>query len=231
MNTVHMLHIPKTAGSALQFILGSKLNNIDPERTRLELCGHAKTLAQIFEGEEGKQPLVAFFVRDPVSRFRSGFNSRLRQGQPRYNSPWTAKEQMAFGVYRTPDQLASALSAEDSAQKSARCAFNVIRHVRRQLSRWLISPEYLDQHVDRIFYIGLQETFESDAKGLLRKLGLDDTLPEMDEHVRHATPQGFDLTLSDRAIENLKRWYADDYEIYDWCVKMRTSVNARQLDI
>lgn len=230
MNSVYVLHIGKTAGSALKFVLRKKLKEFEPDGVKVELCGHRVTLRRVFEDEQSENPLVLFFLRDPVSRFRSGFNSRLRKGRPRYNSEWTADEEIAFDTFHSPDQLAAALSAEDdSLRASAEFALKSIKHVRHPFSRWLVSPEYLDQHVDRIFHIGFQETFDQDVKSILRKLGLDDSLPEMDELTRHATPSGFDTSLSERAIDNLRKWYADDYEIYDWCLKHHARINAREL--
>ena len=196
----------------------------------MELHRHRTKMKDIFGELSTGGYQVLFLIRDPVSRFRSGFNSRLRMGRPRYNSPWRPNEKVAFERFKTSDELASALDAGDAeTRRAAEFAMNSIQHVRNRQSEWLVSPEYLEKHRDRIFYIGLQETFEDDVRAILRKLGVDDTLPEMDERTRHATPAGYDMSLSERAVANLRKWYADDYAIYDWCVRERAAVNGREL--
>ena len=71
-----------------------------------------------------------FFIRDPLSRFVSAFNSRLREGRPRYHYPWREEERIAFAVFRTPDQLGSALSSDDPAQREqAEQAMRSIGHL------------------------------------------------------------------------------------------------------
>ena len=58
-----------------------------------------------------------FFVRDPISRFVSGFNSRLRKGLPKMYFPWAPGEKLAFSRFATPNQLALALSSSDAGAK------------------------------------------------------------------------------------------------------------------
>ena len=91
----------------------------------LRLHGYETRLSDIPDGEP-----VAFFVRDPISRFVSGFYSRQRQGQPRYNFPWSGEEQQAFARFRTPSQLGVALSSLDADRRTAAVqAMKSISHV------------------------------------------------------------------------------------------------------
>ena len=61
---------------------------------------------------------VAFFVRHPVSRFVSGFNSRMRKGRPRRNVEWSEGERWSFERFRTPDELARALASADPGARA-----------------------------------------------------------------------------------------------------------------
>jgi hypothetical protein len=228
MLELQVLHIGKTAGTALKYILEEKKKELQSAGFRARLCGHWMTLKALLDGSQASANLnVIFFVRDPISRFRSGFNSRLRKGQPRYFAPWTREEAVAFKTFSTPDQLACAISdTEMSARLAAESAMAAIRHLNNHYSHWLISTEYLEKHASNLFYIGLQETFDEDAGRLLEKLGVSRDLPILDEKVRHATPSTFETSLSQTGIDNLRQWYEDDYRIYDWCAANRGRING-----
>ena len=67
---IHLFHIGKTAGTALKQAL---LDHPSPTYSVL-LHGHGVTLADVPAGEK-----FMFVIRDPLSRFVSGFNGRLRE--------------------------------------------------------------------------------------------------------------------------------------------------------
>src|SRR4051812_21048200 len=175
--TLHYIHVGKTGGTAIKDALRNAglayYKSADaasvPETPygRIKLHGHDFRLHQVRPGEH------AFFcVRDPVSRFVSGFNSRLRQGQPRYHVPWTASEQKVFSVFQTPRQLASALAGEDADERAfAEWCMRHVRHLELQ-SELLGNPRELSAHIKKVIYIGLQETLDADWAQLKALLGL-----------------------------------------------------------
>jgi hypothetical protein len=69
---ISFIHVRKTGGNAIKHMLR------DDER--FELHKHELTLTKIWRDDPNRK--VFFVVRDPVSRFISGFNSRLRNGGP-----------------------------------------------------------------------------------------------------------------------------------------------------
>ena len=118
---IHVLHIPKTGGSALFDALGPFA-----ERSGLQLHTHATTLADVPDGD-----MTIFAVREPLSRFCSGFNSRLRRGRPLRDVPWTPGEASAFARFSTPNALAEALDASDpDRRRAALDAIAAIPHLR-----------------------------------------------------------------------------------------------------
>ena len=106
---VHVLHIGKTGGTALQEALK---DNLRTSKYKIKLHGHNFKLKNVPKGAS-----VVFFVRNPMDRFISAFYSRKREGRPRFDNPWRRSEKRAFSMFNTPDELAVALSSGDSNLK------------------------------------------------------------------------------------------------------------------
>ena len=217
---VHFLHIGKTGGSAIKYALREHL--VSP-RYQLQLRGHRIALSDIPPGDK-----AFFFLRDPVSRFVSGFYSRQRCGQPRRFVEWTPAERQAFTLFETANQLALALSSQDEReQQNAREAMRSITHLQTHYADWFGDQSYLLSRREDLFYIGFQETLSADFERLRTKLGLDPTvtLPE-DEVNSHRNPSTVDKNLDCEATANLREWYADDYQYLALCHELAESVNS-----
>ena len=203
---VHFLHVGKTGGTALVHAF----RNFPPTGNRIfTLHGHITTLTDIPVGEK-----VVFVLRNPPSRFVSGFNSRLREGKHRYNAPWTDDERIAFERFPCPNGLAEAIRSEVPQERAAaEHAMNTIIHVSDRYSKWFGSLEYLMDRQADIKFIGFQETLSDDFEKLKTVLGIPNnaTLPS-DEISAHKTPEGLRKKLSAKAEENLRHWYAEDFE-------------------
>jgi hypothetical protein len=207
---VHLLHIGKTGGTAVQTALTPSL--VAPRHV-VRLHNHGFRLADVPETDA-----CFFFLRDPVSRFVSGFNSRLRQGKPRHDTPWSAAERRAFERYPTPDALATALGTTDLAQLAeAAQAMGAIGHLRTSFADWLGDEEALRARRESILLVGRQETLDTDFARLTDLVGLPRCTLPRDDVGAHRTPAGMSTTLSDDAIENLRAWYRRDYELLDFC--------------
>lgn len=208
---VHFLHIGKTGGSAVKYVLKQY---VDASPYTLYLHPHAVRLRDVPKGDG-----FIFFLRDPVSRFISGFYSRQRQGQPRYFWPWTPEEKTAFERFGMPNELAEALSSpDDEERQAAQKAMNSIQHVRSLYWEWFEDEAYFLSRAGDIFFIGFQDRLAEDFGILMAKLGLpaDAQLPQDDKHA-HRNPTDIDRSLSDVAIANLKAWYQPDYRFMALC--------------
>jgi len=206
---IHLLHIGKTGGTALK----EALRDIQKgKRYRLFLHDHGVRLTDIPRFDD-----VIIFLRDPVSRFVSGFNSRKREGRPRYYFPHTPAEKEAFTKFPTPNALAEALSSNDPQEREdALKAMKSIGHVRTFYSDWLISIEELLKRKGHLF-IGATETLEKDFEALKAWIGVDASnvkLPS-DPIKAHRAPEGSDTYLSPLAEKNLRQWYAEDYKFLE----------------
>jgi hypothetical protein len=217
---VHVLHIGKTGGTALKHIL---MEHENASRYQLLFRGHDVRLADVPMGER-----FMFLIRDPLTRFVSAFNGRLREDRPRYHYPWRKEEEVAFAIFKTPDQLATALSSGDDAEREqAEQAMHGIGHVNTPYSSWFGDTAHFRTRLADVFFIGLQEQLDDDFGLLRRKLGLppEARLPT-DETVAHRTPAGFASELSDVARSNLERWYELDIALFQLCRELAPRVNA-----
>jgi hypothetical protein len=184
--------------------------------------GHVVTLADVPVGEK-----IMFVVRDPLTRFVSAFNGRLREDRPRYHYPWTAEERIAFEIFSTPDQLATALSAADkTVRKQAERAMRDIGHINTSYWHWFGDEAAFRSRLSDLFFIAFQERLDDDFDLLKSKLGFppEARLPE-DETLAHRTPAGFARHLGDVARANLELWYERDLAFVRLCRELAPLVN------
>jgi hypothetical protein len=214
------LHIGKTGGTALKHVL---LESQEASPYQLLFRGHHVTLAEVPRGER-----FMFLIRDPLTRFVSAFNGRLREDRPRYHYPWREEERIAFAVFKTPDQLAVALSSSDAEERDqAERAMRGIGHVNTPYTFWFADESALRARLPDLFFIGSQERLDEDFELLKRRLGLPDELRlPGDETAAHKTPAGFEDHLSERARANLERWYERDLVLVQLCRELAPLVNA-----
>ena len=213
---LHFVHIGKTGGTALIDTL-SRAHRTSPQY-RIFFHPHHFTLHDVPAGEG-----AIFFLRDPITRFVSGFYGRQRQDYPRYNSPWRPGEKIAFEQFSAPQELALALSSEDPVEKNnAVQAMHNIAHVNTHYSFWLGSMADLERRADDIFFVGFQEQFNNHFEELRVSLQLPDSVSLPNDQVRsHRNPDGLDRSLNEQATKNLRDWYAEDYQYYEFCKALR----------
>ncbi|MEL7023463.1 MAG: sulfotransferase family 2 domain-containing protein [Pseudomonadota bacterium] len=207
---VHFLHIGKTGGSAIR---GALRDCRLAGAYELMLHSHGVSLSDVPVGEK-----VTFFLRDPVSRFISGFYSRKRKGQPRYQSEWNELEAEVFTAFDTPNSLAEALGDGDHQHHElAHQAMEQIQHL-GHYSQWLVSMEYLQSRASDVFFVGYQDSLSRDFEALKSKLNLgsDVVLPD-DDVGAHRNPKGLDKSLSESARATLEAWFAEDQAMLDYC--------------
>jgi hypothetical protein len=217
---LNVLHIGKTGGTALKHVL---TESRDASRYQLLFRGHDVTLADVPVGEP-----YMFLIRDPLTRFVSAFNGRLREDRPRYHYPWRDEERVAFAVFKTPDELAIGLSAADPEKRGrAEAAMHGIGHVNTPYTFWFPDEAAFRARLDDLFFVGLQDRLDEDFALLRAKLGL---APEVrlpgDETTAHRTPAGFADQLSECGRANLERWYAWDVAFVDLCRRLAPEVNG-----
>lgn len=208
----HFLPIPKTGGSAI----GEALRPAELSGNYHLVFGpHRRGLCEVPEGEQ-----FFFGVRDPLSRFVSGFHSRQRQGGPGHPRPWRPEEVPVYWRFSTPNDMAVALSSSDDDDRAAaEAAMQAIRHF-RSYWEWFGDEEHLTSRSGDLLMILFQERLDEDFEILAGKLGVTASLPTDDVRA-HRTPVIADRRLTDVAVENLRRWYRRDYDFLDLCNRLR----------
>jgi hypothetical protein len=207
---VHMLHIRKTGGTAVKAALSSVETGPD---LRLMLHPHRVSLRDVPSSDE-----LFFFVRDPVARFVSGFESRRREGRPAHYHPWSPAERRAYERFATAEELAAALaSAAPEERRAAEQAMNGINHVRSRLSDWLGDEALLKSRRGRILLVGWQETLDLDFRRLVELLALpsETSLPSDEAAAHRSSPDGSREVIAEKAKATIRDWYADDYRLID----------------
>ena len=217
---VHFLHIGKTGGSAVKFVLQTYRSTPSHE---IFLYGHGASMMSLQKGDK-----VIFFLRDPIARYVSAFYGRKREDRPRYFSPWSDEERKAFSRFETPNALALALGSSDREEyEAAVAAMRGIAHIKNSYWDWFCNENHMLSRQEDIYFFGFQESLSKDFERLKSLLDLPDgaMLPTDTIHA-HRNPDGVDKRLDPHAIENLKQWYHRDYEFIEFCKKnfLRNSI-------
>jgi hypothetical protein len=206
---IHFLHIGKTGGSAIKSVLKDFM---ETPKYSLKIHGHNISLKDIPKGDS-----IVFFLRDPVSRFISGFYSRQRKGQPRYNSEWTHQEKEVFEHFSTPNEIAVSLA---NKQALAIMAMKNVKHFQRY-DNWYIDFDYFGSRLDDILFVGFQEELDADFIKLKNILEIpqDINLPT-DDVGAHKSSNNIDKSINESGISALEEWYLEDIKFISVCKEL-----------
>ena len=207
---IHFLHIGKTGGSAVKAVLK---DFTETPMYSLELHNHKTSLKDVPKGES-----AIFFLRDPVSRFISGFYSRQRKGLPRYLSEWNADEKKVYEHFATPNALAGALANEQAGDHAlALLAMKSVQHLVRY-KQWYIDFDYFRSRAADIPFVGFQESLDADFAALKTILEIPpDTALPTDDVGAHRNPKDLDKKIDEVGMRALRAWYADDFTFVSMC--------------
>lgn len=207
---LHFLHIGKAAGSQMGLI--ARKFNSKNARFVIQKHPHHVMLSNL--------PVTApyfFSVRDPVTRFVSGFYSRKRKGQPKLYVEWTANEASAFAAFDHANDLAEALFAPGDLGQQAVFAIKSISHTARGQVDWISPMGYFLTHRPPIAILR-QEHFNTDLALLSAHLGEDmSRYITANPALAHRNDYSSVPELSPKAIANLERWYVQDRMFYTIC--------------
>lgn len=208
-SSIYFLHIGKNAGSNVAAILDA-VQKEDPKMSFRKVGHHTRM-------EDIPASAAYFFsVRSPVTRFRSGFYSRKRMGRPLYDFPWSICETEAFTRFEHANDLAEALFEPGRTGHDATAAILSISHTSMNQVNWFERWGYA-MTVRPPVWIIRQEQFQTDMASFLGQIGKPDILASKDPKAVHSNDYKDVPPLSAKAVENLRRWYCQDFAFYELC--------------
>lgn len=212
-------HLAKNGGGAIRDFLR-------PLDGRWVHAMHRETLPGLVERFPGTP--IFFFARHPVTRFVSGFNNfrRAREhGKPKLPND---AHLIAHNWFATPDELACALVTGDERRRSAaEYVMATLPFVKNPMVNNLVSVDVVDEHLDRIAFIGLQEDFVRSVEALRVALDLPAHLAlPSDDRTAHRAPDSLPKEISSEGQAALLDWFHDDLVLYEHCSK----IHQRHMD-
>ena len=227
---VHFIHVGKAGGTVLRHTIrqakaasgGVLLSQWGPIWAH---AGHDYALRNVPRDHK-----AVFSLRDPITRYISGFYGRQRKGQPRLFREWSKEERQSFEWFQTPEELADALGQPAGEERRrAEFAMRSIRHLNRPLTHWTGSPAYLRRNLGKVLYIARQETLEDDWEQIKVLLGLPADLMLLSDPVAaNRTQYPRETAISAEGVAALKAWFAADYEVLEIAEEFRAG-RARPL--
>jgi len=203
---IHFIHVGKCAGTAIKD-LSAQINQLQ-HGPKIKCHGHSTKLGDLPSGAK-----YFFSIRNPLTRFVSAFYMRKNKEQPRIYREWSAGERLAYEHFAHANDLAENLFEPGDEGRHAFCAIQNIGHMKFQ-HLWFKLSDILENRPP--LCILRQEKLATDVDDFLARIGVQDAaigLPK-DNTRAHKNVNEERPALSDKAIQNLSRWYAVDLEYY-----------------
>ena len=218
-NTIAFLHIGKNAGTQITHVT----KQLKKYNIKIKKYHHKTKLADLSRNSQ-----YFFSIRNPATRFLSGFYSRKRKGQPRLNIDWNIHEKIAFEQFEHANDIAENLFSKNQIGNDARAAIKSIGHTGAHQVDWFYRCAYFKKQPP--LSIIRQEFFNQDMQRLLDSLNLNidiKTLLTKKSDLMHSNDYKKIPPLSEKGILNLEKWYIQDYLFYrdceDWIKKTDVS--------
>lgn len=207
---LHFLHIGKNAGTQFRHV-AEQVNALS-KSVRIITHRHSIRLKHLPTSEGW-----LFSVRSPESRFKSGFYSRIRKGQPRIYSDWSKYERMAFSYFEHANDLAEALFEDGERGFHALCAIKSIYHCSLEQIDYFEAGGYFFE-INPPLAIIRQEEFSHDLKLFLEQIAFQGEVSLItDSAAAHMNDYSCIPPFSEKAKRNLYEWYRQDFEFYKQC--------------
>jgi hypothetical protein len=218
------LHIPKTGGTS---IVGLGNNLVKMGYSFPVYFEHSWNIEKIHSAYPKMK--ISLALRDPLERMISGFNSRLRQGRPRYKAVWTPKEAAAMAILPSSKHLLDAMLSEDDYSVSAVAyAFENILHLKWNYCYYFKNADFVRKHKSILGIVGHMDHFENFAIDLACLCNAPEDLARalyQKEHCSVITSSILDL-YTDEEIGKLRERLSEEYSIYDELSKLVTCENS-----
>lgn len=210
MRDVHFLHIGKCAGTQTKALAAS----INAMEAGIRIVAHPH---RIMPASLPQAEACVFSIRSPETRVLSGFSSHKRKGRLRFKVEWTPSERETFFSFDHANDPTEALFIQGPRGWQANAAIRAKSHLAankcdyfKHCGAFLTSRPPLP--------IIRQKRFNRDIGLLLRKVRLlTPPLMKTDPVKTQKNDHTGLMPLSEQAKQNLRVWYAQDFELYWHC--------------
>lgn len=205
---IYFLHIGKAAGSQIK----QAIRQINENESKIAIYPQNH---DIFLEDVPEEAEYFVSIRNPITRFYSGFYSRKRKGRPLNDIDWTSHEASAFNRFEHANELAESLFAPGEKGMFALAAIKSIRHTAQDQIDWFALAGDLFTVRPPIWVIR-QERFEEDFATFLTRAGITHQ-PVFARSTKRSHANDYSSTppLTEKAKANLKIWYAQDLALYE----------------
>lgn len=170
------------------------------------------------------QMRLAATVRDPLERWASAFEERLRMGGPAYEDPWSPAEAALFAHFATAAEFLAAFVSEDPSQRSAAHFGRAnLGHLRLGYVHYFRDVPTIDANLDRLYCVGTVDDMEDFVVRMLAPLGVEPGEVRRLYRPAHVAPSPAAEQLagiSEEQLSALREVLADEYAIYERLVEI-----------
>jgi len=137
-------------------------------------------------------------------------------------SPWYSSERASMELFPTPDALACNLSSDvPGVAAQAANGMNSIHHACDDISYYLGGLDGIQKSVSQVLFVGRTEHLNDDYKKLTLLLSARNSFSAEPAQELPRVHSNDDIdpefkSLSRCAVQNLHKWYAEDYKIIDF---------------
>lgn len=214
LETISFLHITKTGGTSVVAALSPVW---DQGNWQIGFSGHEATLDSL-----PAERMFFSIIRNPIERFVSGFDARMRSERPTYDYPPEPDERAALQRFKTAGALAEALSAgSQEVCTEAKHAMKLIWHVNQPQTDWLGTAKTLSQRSDDVVFLATTATLDRDFPKMVQVLKLPRNVRLPTSAIASNRAPAPKPTLSHLAKENLRNWYRDDMDLLSFGEELR----------
>lgn len=211
-----ILHIGKTGGNTLRSLI-LRSDGFDrvavPGAVPPVMLGHKLSRLRDWPRTH-RRAAFAFVYRDPVQRYVSAFESRLRRGVDGRN-PWSAAEALTFTTFASANDLFEGLDAvSPRVRGAAEFGLGAIGHVNRG-HEWYLGPvdDWAERERFAYFYCPLDGLDGHFGRFFTLGRGHDALPDEFVPERRHVNPSP-PVELSDGAVANLRAVFPDEFRLH-----------------
>ena len=212
-DSIVFLHVPKTSGTSFLKFSTKAATHGYPMPLRIKHHCKFSLLTSVLPNAK-----VALIARDPIERYVSAFNSRLRGGRPQRNNSWNDKNAIAFSLFNDPiDWIEGLVSEDDWTISAARYVRTNVSLIRYDYKFYFGSVEAVQQNASRLL-VGTMKDNEDFLRRVLTHCDVefDDVSQHLKAYHKARRPTS-ELTerLDPVTRAKLMEYFAEEYEIYN----------------